>query len=211
MPSSGLTITPSRPAPSKRESHSEATTGSRVIGVRWIGGLTSASSCSSSVAALALRRAAHVAAVGGEQIERDELRRRLLRELGDARRGRMQPELQRVEVEAARRRDHDLAVEHAAGRQRVEKRGVQLGKVAIERLEIAALDEHVGAAAKDDRAKSVPLRLVQERPALPAAPRRASRASARRAARSRSLTLSRSTSISSAGYCDPGVCAWTFI
>ena len=74
----------------------------------------------------------------------------------------MQAQLQRVEVEPARRRDDDLAVEHAAVRQRVEQRRVQLGKVAIERLEVAALDVDVAAAAKDDRAKAVPLRLERK-------------------------------------------------
>ena len=44
----------------------------------------------------------------------------------------------------------------------VEQRVVQLGKVAIERPQVAALDVHLGAAAKDDRAEAVPLRLVQE-------------------------------------------------
>ena len=39
---------------------------------------------------------------------------------------------------------------------------VQLGKVAIERPQVAALDEDVGLAAKDDRAEAVPLRLEQE-------------------------------------------------
>ena len=46
---------------------------------------------------------------------------------------------------------------------RREQRVVQLGKIAIERPQVAALDEDVGRAAKDDRAKAVPLRLVQER------------------------------------------------
>ncbi len=39
---------------------------------------------------------------------------------------------------------------------------VQLGEVAIERPQVAALDEDVRIAAKDDRAKAVPLRLVQK-------------------------------------------------
>ena len=50
------------------------------------------------------------------------------------------------------------AVRPGAAKQRV----VQVGKVAIERPQIAALDEHVVAAAKDDGAKAVPLRLVEE-------------------------------------------------
>ena len=75
----------------------------------------------------------------------------------------MQPQLERVEVEASSGRDHDLAVEHAARGQLLEQHLVKLGKVAVERLQIAALDEHVGGAAEHDRAKAVPLGLVQER------------------------------------------------
>ena len=45
---------------------------------------------------------------------------------------------------------------------RSSKRLVQLGKVAVERPQVAALDEHVARAAKDDRAKAVPLRLVEK-------------------------------------------------
>ena len=41
------------------------------------------------------------------------------------------------------RGDHDLAVEDAAGRKALEQRVVQLGEVAIERLQIAALNEDV--------------------------------------------------------------------
>ena len=44
----------------------------------------------------------------------------------------------------------------------VEEELVQLGEVAVERPQIAALDVHLAAAAKDDRAEAVPLRLVQE-------------------------------------------------
>src|SRR2546423_7553141 len=75
----------------------------------------------------------------------------------------MEPHLQRVEVEASRGRDHDLAVDDAIVRQLLEQRIVQLGKVAIERPQIAALDVEVVAAAEHDRAESVPLRLVQVR------------------------------------------------
>ena len=40
----------------------------------------------------------------------------------------MKPELERVEIEAAGRRDHDLAVDDAAVRQLLEQDRVQLGK-----------------------------------------------------------------------------------
>src|ERR1051325_4585738 len=74
----------------------------------------------------------------------------------------MQAQLQQVKVEAVRRGDHDLAVDHAAVRQRADQPVVQLRKVAIQRLEIPALDVGVASAAKDDRAKAVPLRLEEE-------------------------------------------------
>ena len=77
----------------------------------------------------------------------------------------MEAKLQRVEVESSWRRNHDLAVHDDAGRDLCEDGVVHVGKVPIERLQIAALDVDVIAAAKDDRAKAVPLRLVQERSA----------------------------------------------
>ena len=55
----------------------------------------------------------------------------------------MQPQLQRVEVEPVRRRDHDLAVDDACRAGSCEDGVVQLGKVAIERPQIAALDVDV--------------------------------------------------------------------
>src|SRR5690349_1068378 len=83
---------------------------------------------------------AQVLTLRGQQIERDEGRRRFLRELLDARRRRMQPHLQRIEVEPPRGGDDDLAVDdRAVGNARGE-RLVQLGEVAVERPEIAALD-----------------------------------------------------------------------
>ena len=51
----------------------------------------------------------------------------------------MQPHLQRVEVESARRGNDDLAVDDAAGRQRSEKSVVELGEVAIEGTQVATL------------------------------------------------------------------------
>ena len=114
-------------------------------------------------AALVLRRAAQVASADGDRVEGDKRRRYFLRQLRDPRGRRVQPQLQRVEVEPARRRDHDLAVDHAAVRQGLEQDGMQFREVAIERPQIAALDEDLGAAAKDDGAKAVPLRLVEVR------------------------------------------------
>jgi hypothetical protein len=77
---------------------------------------------------LGLRQRHRRLAAGAEQVERDEARRRLRRELGDARRRGVDALLQRVEVEPVRRRDDDLAVEHATFRQRVVQRPLELGE-----------------------------------------------------------------------------------
>ncbi len=74
----------------------------------------------------------------------------------------MQAHLEPIEIEPARRGDDDLAVDDTAVRQGVEHSVVQLRKVPIERLEVAALDEHVAPAAKDERAKAVPLGLEEK-------------------------------------------------
>ena len=71
----------------------------------------------------------------------------------------MQPHLQRVEIEAVGSCNHDFAVDHAAARQMAQKDCVQVGKVAIERALVAALNVDI-VVPKDDRAESVPLGLV---------------------------------------------------
>ena len=71
----------------------------------------------------------------------------------------MQPELERHEIESAFARDHDLAVEHTSLRQLRLERFDQLREIAVERLLVAALDEHLVAVAEDERAKAVPLGL----------------------------------------------------
>ena len=76
-----------------------------------------------------------------------------------ARRGRVEAQLQRLEVERVAARDDDLAVEHAALGQLRLQRLEQLREVAVERLLVAALDEQLVAVAKDQRAEAVPLRL----------------------------------------------------
>ena len=55
----------------------------------------------------------------------------------------MESKLERVEVESLRSRDHDLAVDHTAGRQFVEEYLVKVRKISIERTQVPALDEHV--------------------------------------------------------------------
>src|SRR5438876_30193 len=75
----------------------------------------------------------------------------------------MKPQLQRVEIETARRRNDDFAVDNAAVGQRSRERVMQLRKIAIERPKIAALDQDVGSAAENERPEAVPLGLVQVR------------------------------------------------
>ena len=72
-----------------------------------------------------------------QDVEGDELRGDLSRELVDAALGRVQPHLHRVEVEHAVARDHDLAVERRVWRQQVAERP-QLGEVAQQRPLLAA-------------------------------------------------------------------------
>jgi hypothetical protein len=70
--------------------------------------------------------------------------------------------LQCIEVKAVASSDDDLAVDDTARRQQPFTRIVEFGKVAIKRTQIAALDERVVRCAKDDRAKPVPFRLVEQ-------------------------------------------------
>ena len=72
--------------------------------------------------ALTLRLRTHVTPIDRKQIERDERRRRFLRQFRDAGGRWMQPHLQRIEIEAASCRDHDLAVEDTAVWQRASRR-----------------------------------------------------------------------------------------
>src|SRR5215216_5514817 len=74
----------------------------------------------------------------------------------------MEAQLEQIEVETMRCGNHYLPVNDATVRESGETRVVQVWKIAIERTRIAALDEHVGAAAKDDRAKAIPFGLVQQ-------------------------------------------------
>src|SRR3990167_1858655 len=72
----------------------------------------------------------------------------------------MDAEEECFEVEASVRRDHDLAVEHAAVGEVGAKVRLELGEVAAERLEVAGLDVDLVSRLEDKRAKSVPLWLV---------------------------------------------------
>src|SRR5271170_737203 len=69
----------------------------------------------------------------------------------------MEPELQGFEIERASLGDHHFAVDDAPrGQGGLERRG-KLGKVSIERLFVATLNEELLAVAKDEDAKAVPL------------------------------------------------------
>jgi len=96
-----------------------------------------------------------------QQVERDEVGRRLRRQQPHSALGRVQPQLQRLEVQppAVPVRQHDLAVDHAAGGQLGEKSRNELGEVAGHRPLVPAADLHLVAVAEDDRPEPVPLRL----------------------------------------------------
>jgi hypothetical protein len=76
-------------------------------------------------------------AVSLEDVEDNELGRRLLRQQADAALGRMQAQLQRLERAA---RDQQLAVEDEAGFGDALQPGGDLGKVALERLRVPGLE-----------------------------------------------------------------------
>jgi hypothetical protein len=74
----------------------------------------------------------------------------------------VQPQLERIEVEAVRRGDDDLAVDDAALGERFKQRIMQFWEIAVERPQVAALYENVCCAAKDDRPEAVPFGLEEE-------------------------------------------------
>src|SRR5581483_9914160 len=112
-------------------------------------------------AALREERTAQVVSAVREEVEGDERRGRLRGELANARFRRVDAHLQRIEVEAVVGHDHDLAVEHDRRRQRFDEAARELREVAIQRLQVAALDIDVAVRREDDRAEAVPLRLVE--------------------------------------------------
>ena len=73
----------------------------------------SARSRSRRRAPLVLRLGAQVAPVDGKEIERHERGRRLLRQLRHARRRGVKAQLERIEIETVRCRDHDLTIDNA--------------------------------------------------------------------------------------------------
>ena len=113
-------------------------------------------------APIALRRAAEIPSLDRQEVESDECGGHGLRQLRDPGCRGMQAQLQRIEVEPGPRRNDDLSIEHASVRQPFEERLVELGKVTVERPQVAALDEDLRRAAKDDGAKAIPLGLVEQ-------------------------------------------------
>ena len=112
-------------------------------------------------ASLLERLATQIVVALREQVERDERRRCFRRELLDARRGRMDPERQQIEVETMVGGDHDLAVDDGALREVLPKWIDQVGEVARERALVAAADLDVVTVAEHDGTEAVPLRLVE--------------------------------------------------
>ena len=110
---------------------------------------------------LAQRRVAQVLVADGQQVPGDERRGARLGQHLHPRRGRVDAEEQRLEVEHAVVRDDDLAVQDASLGQRGTQRIGQFGEVAVERLQVARLRVDLVAVTEDDRPEAVPLRLEQ--------------------------------------------------
>ena len=158
---SGFATTPSKPAPSKRSNHSargrdsgrrrEVERRQRIASNRSSPARRSRNGSSSNDSSPSARRSNTTYDAGISAAS-----------LLHARRGRVLAQLQRVEVEAGRRRDHELAVKNDLLRELLEQRLAQLGEVTQQWLLVAALQVEVVAVAEQDAAEAVPLRLVDE-------------------------------------------------
>ena len=98
----------------------------------------------------------------GEEVEGDEARRRLGRQLRHPARGGMDAHLQPIEVEALLGGDHDLAVQHRSLGQRAPQLLDELGEVPVERALVPAAELDLVAVAEHDAAEAVPLRFVEQ-------------------------------------------------
>ena len=94
-----------------------------------------------------------------QDVERDEGRGRLGRELADPRLRGMEAVLHRVEVEVALALDDDLAVERGVRREQLAE-WPQLGEVAQQRTSVAAPQRELAVVVLEHAAEAVPLRLV---------------------------------------------------
>ena len=184
-------MTPSRPAPSKRRNQSAATLESLVAGVRCSGGAADREQRLQHAPPLSERHAAQIAVPLAEQVEEHDRRRDLLRQQLHARRRRMKAQLQRVEVERAilaRRRSRRRA--RSARAAASASGSTSSGKVAIERLLVAALNQDLVAVAKDQRAKAVPLRFEDPGPPAGSSPTRLASIGKTGGLTGRSITMS---------------------
>ena len=139
---------------------------SSIEGVDSVSSTGSAIDLREPLAALVVGKLEQGLVVLGEQVERDELRGRLLGELLDPRGGRMDALREQVELlDAVDRHDH-LAVQHEplAGERQHELDDVR--EIAVHRPAVAALEMYLVAVAEDDRPEAVPLRLIAPAVAL---------------------------------------------
>ena len=109
-----------------------------------------------------MRRIAEVIGPLGQAVEGDERGRRLGCQHRHPRRGGMNAQQQRLELEPAVARDDDLAVQHEARRRSANRaQGLeQLREVAVQRLQVARLEVQLRAVAKHEGPKTIPFRLV---------------------------------------------------
>jgi hypothetical protein len=112
-------------------------------------------------AALALWNGSEVLVAERQQVPGDEARRRLFGEHLHARRCRVDPKQERLEVERAVAGDDDLPVEHTSVREIGSQGFGELREVAVERLEVTRLRVDAVAVAEDEGAKAIPLGLEQ--------------------------------------------------
>lgn len=96
-----------------------------------------------------------------QEIPQHEGGRALFGEKLDARCSRMDAELQGLEVEAGLTGDDELSVDHRSGRELLQDRGFELGKVAIQGFEVTALQEPLATVSEEQHTEPVPLRLVE--------------------------------------------------
>ena len=148
-------MTPSRPIASNRSSQPErlravARRGRELEALR-----AALEPCS----ALGERLVPRLDALPDENVERDEPRRDLRRELVHAALGRMEPRLHRVEVEDAVPLDDDLAVERGERWEELLERP-ELREVAKEWPRVPRPQPQVAGAVLEEASEAVPLRLV---------------------------------------------------
>ena len=98
-------------------------------------------------------------AIPKQEVESDEVRGNLLRELAHPAFGGMEAHLQRVEVERSVPRDHDLAVDGRVRLQLLPER-LQLREIAEEGTAITAPEMQLAGHVLEDPAETIPLRLV---------------------------------------------------